>query len=119
MISYPGNRITVFAAHGLNTGLFGILAPDHAYKKAFFDFATQSAFSAGYFSWFPGTGLRNVLPREGTRTLQSELIRFRSSVKKCITPQGDENSDLKNSVLYAVITLKNVLPRKGTKTRSS
>ena len=93
MISYPGNRITVFAAHGLNTGLFGILAPDHAYKKAFFDFATQSAFSTSYLSRFPGTGLRNVLPREGTRTCRELVVAyFFKSVKKCITPGGDENA---------------------------
>ena len=38
-----------------------------------------------------GIKLRNVLPRKGTRTQKYRLYKIRYRVKKCITPQGDEN----------------------------
>ena len=57
-----------FATHGLNTGLFGVLKGKHIAIKSMYHFATQTALRAGLNSRFPETGLRNLLPRKGTRT---------------------------------------------------
>ena len=100
-----------FATHGLITGFLGILTLKNCEVGDKIDFATQLANWNGLISCVWGTGLRNVLPRKGTRTRIRSQQWQRRKVKKCITPKGDEN--IRFSVCLLLCLVKKCITPKG------
>ena len=61
--------------------------------------------------------LRNVVPRQGTETLNSSsTVKLLSIIEKCSSPTGDGNQPPEPPFEYLHPKLRNVVPRQGTET---
>ena len=60
--------------------------------------------------------LRNVVPRQGTETMQDNFCSFLRNIEKCSSPTGDGNSVCFIKLKVICTILRNVVPRQGTET---